>query len=343
MPAPGTFRPPQAPTAVTIPKFTHSREGFAISPNHVFQLPVKRIHDEATMTQWGKSEAFVRIIEFIQVMNESVRGKTNSDPCTIGETVQKLLHMLDTLDRWIDEIPPLESPQRFGNKAFRNWCERLDAEAPNLIKDILPTDLHSAIPELVPYLTGGFGHATRIDYGSGHELSFVTWLCCLDLLGQIKPDDYQAVVTRVFERYLVVVRRLQRVYMLEPAGSHGVWGLDDHQFLPYLWGSAQLSDHPRLKPKSVLQADIVQHFGKEYLYLASIQYINEVKKGPFHEHSPILYDITGVPHWRKVNSGMLKMYVAEVLQKYPVIQHLPFGSLIPFVEVSSPSPSPSGM
>jgi len=38
----------------------------------------------------------------------------------------------------------------------------------------------------------------------------------------------------------------------------------------------------------------------------------QVKTGPFAEHSNSLYGISGVAEWTKVNSGLIKMYKAEV-------------------------------
>lgn len=34
--------------------------------------------------------------------------------------------MLDQLDAWVDDIPLDTGVQRFGNKAFRKWGERLE-------------------------------------------------------------------------------------------------------------------------------------------------------------------------------------------------------------------------
>jgi serine/threonine-protein phosphatase 2A activator len=64
----------------------------------------------------------------------------------------------------------------------------------------LPQEVHICIPELKTYLTNAFGNSTRIDYGSGHELSFCAWLCALAMLKVFEKDDFQALVLRVFTR-----------------------------------------------------------------------------------------------------------------------------------------------
>ncbi len=40
--------------------------------------------------------------------------------------IRGVLGLLDELDRWIDEVPPLPTAHRFGNLAFRTWGKRLE-------------------------------------------------------------------------------------------------------------------------------------------------------------------------------------------------------------------------
>ena len=98
------------------------------------------------------------------------------------------------------------------------------------------------MPFLEPYWLTSFGSFVRMDYGTGHETSFALFLLCLTLVRFLTPEVHveRQVVLDLFLRYLRLCWRLEDVYKLEPAGSHGVWGLDDYNFLSYIFGSAQL-------------------------------------------------------------------------------------------------------
>ncbi|KAH0455508.1 hypothetical protein IEQ34_015540 [Dendrobium chrysotoxum] len=299
-------------------------------PPFHFEVPSKRIFSSDDIQRFHCSAAGRHFLGFVAALSDSVRGRKIHDPVLpLSPALSSLLSLIETLDKWIEEIPPLPHSSRYGNPAYRSWHDKLSNEGISLILPLLTSDeLRPAADELLPYLLDSFGNASRIDYGTGHETNFAAFLYCLARLGLIKEEDYPALVTRVFVAYLHLMRRLQTMYCLEPAGSHGVWGLDDYHFLPFIFGSAQLIDHKYMKPRSIHNPDILDNFSNEYMYLACVAFVRKVKKGAFGEHSPMLDDISGVPTWTKVNSGLLKMYKAEVLEKVPIMQHFLFGSLI---------------
>ncbi|KAF2196592.1 serine/threonine-protein phosphatase 2A activator 1, partial [Delitschia confertaspora ATCC 74209] len=343
--------------------------------DHKFIVPSKKIHDGDDVTFFLTSKAYSDIMSFIFQLNTamfprtiqsngsgphpfstSVKCWTLKDPdVTFSPVIQSLAKLIEALGTIIEDAPPDTGPRRFGNISFRKWNDIVKERMSQLMDQYLPAEilalgtengLVSAKTELEAYLLGSFGSSQRLDYGTGHELSFLAFLGCLWKLGAF-PDSEdgeqeRAIVLGVIEPYLELIRRLILTYTLEPAGSHGVWGLDDHSFLPYIFGSAQLS--PAISspleittegsvanapnPADVAKANVVERERKNNMYFNAIGFIYDVKKGPFWEHSPILYDISGVKAgWAKINKGMLKMYNAEVLGKFPVVQHFPFGSL----------------
>lgn len=300
-----------------------------LSDEHVFVVPHRAIKVPADMSIWEKSEAYFEYLGFILALNKSIEGKPLDAECEQSAIVDNILKMLDNLDEWITQIPPTEQPQRFGNKSFRIWHARLQEKGIEELKQALPEKLHRAIPEVIQYLYESFGNATRIDYGTGHEMAFLMFLCCLFKIRAFKENDKVAVAIKLFNRYLQLVRRLQTTYRMEPAGSHGAWSLDDYQFVPFVWGSSQLIGHPSIEPRHFVDQDIIDMHVKQYMFLGCIEFISKVKVGPFAEHSNQLWNVSAVSSWNKVNSGLIKMYKVEVLSKFPVIQHVLFGSLLP--------------
>ncbi|KAI9106256.1 Phosphotyrosyl phosphatase activator, partial [Phlyctochytrium arcticum] len=295
--------------------------------------PTRQILTQEDLLKFTQSPSHEAILAFLQNLASAVRGKTLREDVHVSEPVGKILGVLDTLESWQKEISPVENEKsRFGNPAFQTWFDRLSDNINELVGRVIEKQEYGqgAIDEAAGYLLHAWGNRKRIDYGTGHELHFLLFLMVLDKLGCVTPEDYPALVLRVFSRYIQVMRGLQTAYWLEPAGSHGVWGLDDYHFLPFLFGASQLADHKHLRPKSIHSQDVISQYAADYMYLACVQFINSVKSASLRWHSPMLDDISGVKTWAKVAEGMIKMYRAEVLGKLPIMQHCLFGFTVPF-------------
>ncbi|KAH0338362.1 phosphotyrosyl phosphatase activator, partial [Aureobasidium melanogenum] len=335
-----------------------------------FEQPSKRINDGDDLSFFLRSSAYADIMTWILQLNRSMIPVKRPDDSslvdtwplqskniTLSDEVLKLNHLIRSLDALMEKAPPESGPRRFGNAAFRTWYKTVQEATPSLLRDALSdklwgrarhdAELSALNLELAAYLLGSFGSPERLDYGTGHELSFLAFLACIWKLGGFAHADSglqeRAIVTAVIQPYLDLVRKLILTYSLEPAGSHGVWGLDDHSFIPYILGSAQycapihadstvipnegsLSGSP--SPNRTAKNDSAEMYRDTNMYFSAIAFIFDVKKGPFWEHSPTLFDISGIKDgWAKINKGMIKMYNAEVLSKFPVVQHFPFGSL----------------
>lgn len=220
---------------------------------------------------------------------------------------------------------------------------------------ITSSEDRALITELCAYLHDAFGHPIRLDYGTGHESSFQVFLFVLCRLGCFgattaseppSAERLKAITLSLYSAYLAVTRQVQTDYMLEPAGSHGVWGLDDYHCLPFYFGACQMQslgvqEEEDYSPASIHDDSILDCKSDEFLFFGCIQFIKSLKKGaPFFESSPMLNDISHMSGWSKVSSGLLRLYEGEVLKKRPVVQHFVFGKIFAANWEASEAPRP---
>jgi serine/threonine-protein phosphatase 2A activator len=164
----------------------------------------KRIKDSDTLEFWLSSKAYSDIITFLLQLNYAMFPKDGSstpfDSRTVGELslpVRRLQELLRILEGIIDEAPPDTGPRRFGNVSFRKWFDIVRSRLPDLLRIHLPKECLQfplsglglpATAELEEYLLGSFGSAQRLDYGTGHELSFLAFLGGILKLGGFHAD-----------------------------------------------------------------------------------------------------------------------------------------------------------
>lgn len=294
--------------------------------------PVTRIHTSEDLNKWIDSKTYNEVLDFVIDLQNLVLGLTN-DQSKPTSVVLLLITVLDRIEAIVHENPVLKEKNvsRFGKVEFRDFYDQVQSESDAMLKEVCSEH----VSEVGAYLTESFGNRTRIDYGSGHELNFMCFLLSLQKTGVIDKNDYTSLILSVFTKYIKIMRILQKTYWLEPAGSHGVWGLDDYHFLPFLFGASQLATHPFMKPKLIHNDELVELYHDKYMYFECIHFLNTIKTVPNNQqklslrwHSPMLDDILSAKSWEKIKEGMIKMYKAEVLGKLPIVQHFMFGNII---------------
>jgi serine/threonine-protein phosphatase 2A activator len=169
-----------------------------------FIKPTKKINHGHDIPHFLTSRAYRDIGIFVMQLNIAMCPRKLAEPgqvqtwqldspTRLSEPVLKLQKLLEAIDAMVDEVPPDTGPRRFGNVSFRKWFEILELQVDELLRSYLPQHVLSfggtssgdvsALDELTPYLLGGFGSAQRLDYGTGHELSFLAFLGCIWKLG----------------------------------------------------------------------------------------------------------------------------------------------------------------
>jgi len=120
--------------------------------------PRRAIFTEAQLRQFQRSTAHRAIVELVKEGARAIRG-VSGEPGTIPvpPVVARLKEAFAVFDGWIDDIPPINQPMRFGNRAFVDWHRRLMSDGPALISHAIHVGLAEASAAASPTGSPGGG------------------------------------------------------------------------------------------------------------------------------------------------------------------------------------------
>jgi len=238
MDPPPPARTPATSSAPTFPKL----EILDRTKPHDFIRPVKRINDGPDVAHFLTSKAYRDIGIFVLQLNHALVPRKQADSAAAGprssvhtfpltaprrdpEAVLKLQELVRKVEAIIDDAPLDQGPRRFGNIGFRTFHTLLEQRVDGLLKEFFPEGSldgfgQGSVPdgeeqggegeeaagpfdEIKAYFLGGFGSSQRLDYGTGHELSFLAFLGCLWKLGFF-PGQPEGETPGAVERSIVL-------------------------------------------------------------------------------------------------------------------------------------------
>lgn len=303
----------------------------------------------------SSSAAYKNLITFIDCLCSHIKGTWRSYSLKKHKIENKVFlecsSFLDELGKCCDETDLKQGLSaggaRFGLAAFRDWYDEMTKICRNFVYGSAPLADEQFKQELLHYLSESFGNRMRIDYGTGHELNFVIFMMGMSYLAYPKSGDtfiVDSLTPDIIKRfvqdhgwdlhalfsykYIRLCRKIQKRFRLEPAGSRGVYNMDDYQFLPFLFGSAQLCASRGIGVKDFYSQENVENFASEYILFEAVEFILDNKRGPFNEHSYTLWNLSGLGSWENMYRRIRSKFDDDVLTPFPIVQHLLFGRYI---------------
>lgn len=180
--------------------------------------PIKRINDGDDLNFFLAFTAYRDIKIWLLQLNRALFPNKdehgNISVCTLDSPpsyspiISSLNALVGDFEKLLAQAPPDTGPRRFGNVAFREWHRLAEEKTDTLLEKHVGSSLKqhaddpAVLAELKAYLLGSFGSALRLDYGTGHELSFLAFLACLSKISAFAPGEERAIVIGVVQPYV---------------------------------------------------------------------------------------------------------------------------------------------
>ncbi|XP_043656918.1 serine/threonine-protein phosphatase 2A activator isoform X2 [Drosophila teissieri] len=257
--------------------------------------PVCRVQSTSDIEAWLASRAYFTLITYLNNVSTEIQGIRNTDWFPISQNIRRLTAIFDKLDSMIVANPPapvvLGATLDPGNKGYRRWAHSMLRDIYQLVEKAVPCSKCRHVNELGVYLSGSFGSSTKIEYGTGHELSFLFFMCALfkaEILNQ--EEDLAASALVLFDRYMQFVRRLQKM----------------------------------------LNEDTIAQYRKAYMLINCVGHMAATNIGTFARHSSQLWSLAALSSWSKIHRSLMFMYMEEILLDVDNLNALRFGEMMSF-------------
>ena len=102
--------------------------------------------------KFQKSTTYKDLLVYMQDLSAAIAGRRLSEKVSTNGCIRTILDAFDRMSGWIDEIPPNQQAQRYGNTAFRTWHGRLVEYAPQLMQSLIDSRASAAAARRPPNL-----------------------------------------------------------------------------------------------------------------------------------------------------------------------------------------------